>query len=77
MRHVRLTDFLTDKEIKQAVRMWNESQADYAKRVHDAITLPQINRINTALGQENDPMYLAYMLEYVMNQSSTGGQYDS
>jgi hypothetical protein len=60
MRHVRLTYFLRRRrKTGSAYVEWNESQVDYTKRVHDAITLPQINRINTALGRENDPMYLA------------------
>jgi hypothetical protein len=68
MNYVTLSDFLTAKEIDLAVRMWRESQHDYARRVCAAITKPHIQRINKALGQGNDPMYLAYVIEYAMTK---------
>jgi hypothetical protein len=36
--------------------------------VRDEIIKPNMTRINAALGQENDADYLAYAVEYVMNQ---------
>ena len=36
------------------------------KRIRDEIIKPNIDRINKALGQENDPDYLAYAVEYSM-----------
>jgi hypothetical protein len=49
--------------------MWNESKRNYARRLHDALLLPNIERINKALGQEKDPMYLAYVVENVMGRA--------
>jgi len=69
MNYIRLGDFLTDKELELAVRMWNESRRNYARRLHDALLLPNIDRINQSLGQENDPMYLAYVVENVMGRA--------
>lgn len=56
-----LKDFLTDDEIKQA------QQLKKAKDICRVIIQPNIARINTQLGQENDEMYLAYMVEYVVS----------
>jgi hypothetical protein len=59
-----LGDFLTIKEFELADRMWRESEHDYASRIAKRIIEPNIARINAALGQENSPMYLAYVVEY-------------
>jgi hypothetical protein len=69
MNYIRLGDFLTQSEMELAVKMWNESKRGYARRLHDTILLPNIARINQSLGQENDPMYLAYVVENVMGRA--------
>ena len=61
-----LGDFLTVKEFELAERMWKESEHDYASRIAKRIIEPNIARINAELGQENSPMYLAYVAEYIM-----------
>lgn len=59
-RAVRITDFLTDREIQEALRLKT------AKAICDKIIRPNLPRINRALKQKNDPMFLAYMVEYAM-----------
>jgi hypothetical protein len=61
MKRITLKDFLTDREIRRAAQLKD------AKKIHDEIIRPSIARINRALGQENDPMYLAYMVEYAVS----------
>jgi hypothetical protein len=69
-KSVRLNDFLTEQEIMLAAQMWRgqwlEDGKTFAQRVCDKIIKPNMQRINRALGQENDPMYLAYCVEYVL-----------
>lgn len=60
MRSITLFDFLSEKEIQEAVKLQNRIS------VRDQIISPNMERINKALGQENDPDYLSYMVEYVM-----------
>jgi hypothetical protein len=60
-KSITLYDFLTDDEIKQA------QQLKTAKDICRVIIKPNIGRINKDLGQENDEMYLAYMVEYVVS----------
>jgi hypothetical protein len=60
MRTITLGDFLTDDEIAKAVRL-----GDHAK-ILDQIVAPNMERINAALGQENDARYLAYAIEYAV-----------
>jgi phosphatidylserine/phosphatidylglycerophosphate/cardiolipin synthase-like enzyme len=62
-RQITLYDFLTDDEIAQAVELRDR------KAVRDQIIVPNMERINAALGQENDADYLAYAVEYVMQAS--------
>lgn len=60
-KSITLYDFLTDDEIKQA------QQLKKAKDICRVIIKPNIARINKQLGQENDEMYLAYVVEYVVS----------
>jgi hypothetical protein len=64
-----LLDFLNVEEFHLAERMWKESEHDYANRIAKRIIEPNIARINAALGQENSPKYLAYVVEYIMEYS--------
>ena len=76
MKAVRLPDFLTREEIILASQMWKLHRFDsqnYAKRIADIIIKPNIERIDKALGQVNDPMYLAYVVEYVMGLAYNNG----
>jgi len=62
-------NFLTVEEFHLADRMWKESKHDYANRIAKQIIEPNIARINAALGQENSPKYLAYVVEYIKEYS--------
>lgn len=62
MKQIKLTDFLTLPEIGQAFALGD------ANAICALVIEPNISRINLALGQENDPMYLAYAVEYVRGQ---------
>jgi hypothetical protein len=72
VRTVTLSQFLTGAEIQRAVDMWNSGTrcSDYTHDVCEEIIRPNIDRINRALGQENDPMYLAYLVTYVVTSCS-------
>lgn len=61
MKKVTLLDFLTREEIEEARNL------KVAREIRNKIIAPNIERINKALGQENNTMYLAYMVEYVIN----------
>ena len=61
---VTAQDFLTEDEIRQIPILKT------AKLIKERIIAPNIDRINKSLGQKNDPMYLAYALEYVFSQAS-------
>lgn len=61
VKKVSLRDFLTKEEIQEAKGLKT------AKRICETITKPNITRINKALGQKNDPLYMAYMIEYALS----------
>lgn len=72
---IAITDFLTPAELVQARQMMKPHLTgtytkSYAQRVREVIIEPNIERINKALGQENDAMYLAFVVEYVMTKTS-------
>lgn len=66
MKTATIADFLTHEEIKKATKLYQEvgGTPTFAKTCRDEIILPVITRINKQLGQENDPLYLAYAVEY-------------
>jgi hypothetical protein len=63
MKQVAISDFLTDAEIEKAIKLKSQ------KAVREQIIEPNIERINQTLGQENDPAYLAYAVEYVLRRA--------
>jgi hypothetical protein len=68
-----LDKFLTEDEINQAIQLYQISPVGtFAKKCRELIIQPNIDRINAAIGQENDPLYLAYAVEYVMMVASNG-----
>tara|TARA_Y100000034_G_scaffold135296_1_gene206611 strand:- start:1835 stop:2050 length:216 start_codon:yes stop_codon:yes gene_type:complete len=70
MKTMTLPDFLTSQEIKEVERIWRTAGAGkVAKQICEQVIQPNMARINKALGQENDAMYLAYACEHVMNQT--------
>tara|TARA_R110000737_G_scaffold20372_2_gene38728 strand:- start:4705 stop:4902 length:198 start_codon:yes stop_codon:yes gene_type:complete len=62
MRTVTLADFLTETELKLVAKLKE------AKSICDQVIQPNIERINKAIGQQNDPMHLSYMCEYAVSQ---------
>lgn len=63
MRTITLPDFLTNEQIEIAVNCKS------AKEITEKVITPNIDEINKKLGQENDPMYLAYACEYVFRET--------
>ena len=62
MTTITIDQFLNEEQIKKAI------QLKKAKEICEEIIKPNIETINTMLGQENDPMYLAYATEYALSQ---------
>jgi hypothetical protein len=77
MKHVALTDFLTEAEIERAWTIWREQLvahpehgASAAAIIDREIITPNLARINAALGQENDARYMAYAIEFVFTETA-------
>jgi len=71
MKSVAIQDFLTQGEIERAIDLYAKCAADdnsapFSILCEREIIEPAIDRINKTLGQENDPKYLAYCVEYTM-----------
>lgn len=64
---VTIADFLTGAQVRQCIALYKECKGrGFAQLCCDQIIKPNIAEINVKLGQENDPKYLAYAVEYVM-----------
>ena len=61
-KYVALGDIFTDDQLKRAAEL------RHAKAIYREITGPLIDQINERTGQKNDPMYLAYALEWAVSQ---------
>lgn len=73
---VTLESFLTKEQLKEAIYIIEDSEKDGSRRhreLRDKIIVPQIHEINRKLGQENDPDYLAYALEFALVKEMTKG----
>jgi hypothetical protein len=69
-KQMTIADFLTDQEIQKAMRLYRTAApGTFAKRCAEEIITPNMERINASLGQDNDPTYLAYCVEYVLGQT--------
>ena len=63
---ITLPDILTDQELTLAWRLYHSAADEsFIRTMVKRIINPNIERINKATGQENDPKFLAYMIEYV------------
>ncbi len=62
-RTITLPDFLTPEQIEQA------SLCTTARQIMERVIDPNLAAINAKLGQENDPLYLAYTCEYVFRKA--------
>jgi hypothetical protein len=72
MKQAALPDFLTEPEIDRCAALFREHGAHraFVDAVTREITAPNIARIDKALGQPNDPRYLAYAVQYILLQAS-------
>lgn len=61
LRTVKLGDFLSQRDLDKAKRLYPD-----AKAICREVIEPQISAINMKLGQENDPMYLAYAVVFAL-----------
>jgi hypothetical protein len=65
IKTITLQQFLTPGEIARARALWRELKDTdrFVPAVAREIIGPQLARINAALGQDNNPRYLAYAVE--------------
>lgn len=60
-----VSEILTQPELAAAKKLYDTVDIHkFAKECSSQIIAPVIDRINKKLGQENDPTYLAYAVEY-------------
>ena len=72
LKHVAIGDFLTPDEIRRALGLWDTLQdtTRFAATLARDIITPNLPRIDAALGQANDAMYLAYAVEAVFAEAA-------
>lgn len=70
MKQASISDFLTIAEIERAENLYKKLKGSgrFAATIDAEIIAPNMERINKALGQENDSRYLAYAVEYTFMQ---------
>lgn len=68
---VRIGDIFTDAELRAATALYKKRDSlvgGFAARCKAEIVTPEVlARINDKTGQQNDALYLAYMLEYAIS----------
>jgi hypothetical protein len=71
MKTVSITDFLSNAQIKKVesfAKKYGSENKEFFDAVLKHIIEPNIKEINQKLGQENDPKYLTYAIQYVAMQ---------
>lgn len=66
MRLISIGDLFTEKEIKDALKIWRTDREQFHHRVMAEIVRPAMPRINQTTRQENLEAYIAYVLEYTI-----------
>ncbi len=61
MKTVAIGEFLSSAQIKKCIKLKK------AKDICEQVIKPDIEQINKKLGQENEPMYLAFLIEHVLS----------
>jgi hypothetical protein len=84
MKTMKLGDVLTAEELKGAQDLFLEADSTGQSPAHhiaEKIIKPNIERINRATGQENDPGYLGYAIEFAFRserpQLQSEGHFDA
>lgn len=62
MKSIFLSQILTDEEIKKCLSLTS------VQEIAREVIIPNLERINAVTGQENDPMYIAYAVDYARQQ---------
>jgi len=60
--------FLTSLQIAHALQIWKKNDIP-AKEICEKVIVPNLAVIERKIGQKMVPMYLAYAVEYVFNQT--------
>jgi hypothetical protein len=69
-KKIGIADFLTVEEVVEAIKLYRDArEGTFAQKCADEIITPVLPRINNKLGQDNHPLFLAYMVEYVFMQT--------
>lgn len=75
MKTITIREILTEEEINRAIELYQHAASGtFARRCSKEIIQPSIERINAALGQANDPLYLAYAVEYALSMAKVERQ---
>ena len=72
MKSATITDVLTPMELVKARAIHRLDKDHFHKRCRDEIIKPAMERINASLGQENNPDYLAYAIEFILTETKDG-----
>ncbi len=70
---ITLTDFLTETQIQECLALYeahDHAKGSFASVVCERVIEPNMAAINAKLGQENNPKYLAYAVEYLLTANA-------
>jgi len=71
VKTMTLPDFLDDAQIAALQKIWETDRNHFHSRAV-ALLEPAMPEIDRKLGQENDAGFLAYAIEYVFGEASSG-----
>jgi len=69
-KSVTLPDVLTEPQIAHALRLYEAHGMEAVAKIQAEVIEPNMGAINTRLGQENSPRYLAYAVVHVFSKAT-------
>jgi hypothetical protein len=70
MKTIQIKDFLSTVQQRRAVAIYKSKPPNLHRELLEKVIVPNMAEINRKLGQENDPSYLAYAVEYALSQAT-------
>jgi hypothetical protein len=70
---IKIEDFLSPAQVMDCILLYKKlgQSGELHSAILDHIITPNIANINKKLGQENDPRYLAYAIEFALMKAET------
>jgi hypothetical protein len=69
-KQITVENFLSTAQLRKAIAIYKSKPRNLHRELLNKVVLPHMAEINRKLDQENHPDYIAYAIEYALNQAA-------